>query len=231
MNKIIDSLHNRLIVSVQALPGNPLRDTYCIAHLAAAAAAGGAAAIRANGVEDLTAIRKLVDLPIIAINKYAPSPVDPYITPDIEAARAIYGLGEIIAVDATRRPDFDRAAKLIAQIHEENDCLVMADISTLEEGIAAARAGADIVATTLAGYTQYTVKTHGPDLDLIKALADKVDVPVIAEGRFLTPEDVDKGLAAGSMASVSFLRLGAKPPSSPTPVEYPFFLSKSPKVW
>ena len=77
MNEILEKLRGRLIVSVQALPGNPLRDTWCIAHLAAAAAAGGAAAIRANGVEDLTEIRKLVKLPVIAINKYAPSPTEP----------------------------------------------------------------------------------------------------------------------------------------------------------
>ncbi len=202
MNEILEKLRNRLIVSVQALAGNPLRDTYCIAHLAAAAAAGGAAAIRANGVEDLTAIRKLVKLPLIAINKYEPSPTDPYITPDIQAARAIYGLGEIIAVDATLRPNRVRAAHLIEQIHEETDALVMADISTLEEGIEAAKAGADIVATTLSGYTAYTVKTDGPDLDLIKALRDSVDVPVIAEGRFLTPQDVDNGLAAGAHSVV-----------------------------
>lgn len=202
MNEVLEKLHKRLIVSVQALPGNPLRDTYCIAHLAAAAAAGGAAGIRANGVQDLTEIRKLVNLPIIAINKYKPSPTEPYITSDIKAAREIYGLGEIIAVDATLRPDNERAAKLIAQIHEETDALVMADISTLEEGIAAFKAGADIVATTLSGYTQYTVKTEGPDLDLIKALCDNVDVPVIAEGRFLTPEDVDMGLHAGAHSVV-----------------------------
>ena len=202
MNDVIEKLRNKLIVSVQALSGNPLRDTHCIARLAAAAAAGGAAGIRANGVEDLTEIRKLVNLPIIAINKYPPSPTEPYITADINAAREIYGLGEIIAIDATFRPDENRAAKLIAQIHEETDALVMADISTLEEGIAAARAGADIVATTLSGYTQYTVKTPGPDLDLIKALCDNVQVPVIAEGRFMTPEDVDNGLEAGAHSVV-----------------------------
>ncbi|MGI5923284.1 MAG: N-acetylmannosamine-6-phosphate 2-epimerase [Lentisphaeria bacterium] len=202
MNELLEKLRNRLIVSVQALPGNPLRDTHCIARLAAAAAAGGAAAIRANGVEDLSAIRELVKLPIIAINKYAPSPTEPYITPDITAARQLYGLGEIIAVDATLRPDDKRAAELIARIHAESDALVMADISTLEEGIAAAAAGADIVATTLSGYTPYTVKTVGPDLELINALSRAVDVPVIAEGRFLTPEDVDAGLAAGAHSVV-----------------------------
>ena len=170
MNELLEKLRNRLIVSVQALPGNPLRDTHCIARLAAAAAAGGAAAIRANGVEDLTAIRELVSLPIIAINKYAPSLTEPYITPDIAAARKLYGLGEIIAVDATLRPDDKRAAELIARIHAESDALVMADISTLEEGIAAA-ALPDIVATTLSDYTPYTVKTAGPDLELVNATA------------------------------------------------------------
>ena len=198
MDPILEKLQNRLIVSVQALSGNPLRDTYCIAHLAAAAAAGGAAAIRANGVEDLTAIRQLVDIPIIAINKKAPSPTDPYITPDIQSAREIYGLGEIIALDATFRPDKKRAAELSRQIHAECDALIMADISTAEEGIAAAEAGADIVATTLSGYTDYTVKTPGPDLELIRKLHNTVNIPIIAEGRFLTPVDVDAGLEAGA---------------------------------
>lgn len=199
---ILDKLHHKLIVSVQALQGNPLRDTYCIAHLAAAAVAGGAAAIRANGVDDLTEIRKLVSVPTIAINKCAPSPTEPYITPNIDMARQIYGLGEIIAIDATSRPDTTRAANLIRQIHDECDALVMADISTLEEGIAAAKNGADIVATTLSGYTPYTVKTEGPDLRLIQELAAAVDVPVIAEGRFLTPADVDRGLECGAHSVV-----------------------------
>jgi len=202
MNDVIEKIRGGLVVSVQALPGNPLRDTHCIARLAAAAAAGGATAIRANGVEDLTAIRQLVNLPIIAINKRQPSPTDPYITPYIEDAREIYGLGEIIAVDATMRPDNLRAANLIKQIHSETDALVMADISTLEEGIAAAEAGADIVATTLSGYTQYMTKTPGPDIALIKALCNSVSVPIIAEGRFLSPADVDEGLKAGAHAVV-----------------------------
>ncbi len=202
MNDIIEMIRGRLIVSVQALPGNPLRDTHCIARLAAAAVAGGAAAIRANGVDDLTEIRKLVNLPIIAINKREPSLNEPYITPFIEDAREIYGLGDIIAVDATFRPDRQRAANLIRQIHSETNALVMADISTLEEGIAAADAGADIVATTLSGYTQYTTKTKGPDIALIKALHDSVSVPIIAEGRFLSPANVDEGFAAGAHAVV-----------------------------
>jgi len=199
---IIEALRGKLIVSVQALAGNPLRDTNCIARLAEAAVIGGAAGIRANGVEDLTAIRGRVQVPVIAINKLPPDPQTPYITPTIETARAIYGLGEIIAVDATFRPDKKRGADLIAQIHAETDALVMADISTFEEGIAAAEAGADIVSTTLSGYTPYTVKTPGPDLDLVRRLAQATDTPVIAEGRYLCPEHVDAGLEAGALAIV-----------------------------
>ena len=199
---ILNALHHRLIVSVQALAGNPLRDTHCIARLAEAAVIGGAAGIRANGVADLTAIRERVSVPIIAINKLPPDTEKPYITPTIETAREIAGLGEIIAVDATLRPDRKRAAELIRQIHAEIDCLVMADISTVEEGIAAAEAGADIVSTTLSGYTPYTVKTEGPDLETVRKLAETLPVPVIAEGRYLTPEDVDAGIRSGAWAVV-----------------------------
>lgn len=200
--KILDALHHKLIVSVQALPGNPLRDTDCIARLAEAAVIGGAAGIRANGVADLTAIRQRVKVPVIAINKLPPDPEKPYITPTLESALEIAGLGEIIAVDATFRPDRKRAERLIKDIHETIDCLVMADTSTFEEGVAAARAGADIVSTTLSGYTPYTVKTHGPDLETVRRLATAIDIPIIAEGRYLTPTDVDAGLAAGAWAVV-----------------------------
>ncbi len=199
---VLEALHRKLIISVQALPGNPLRNTDCIARLAEAAVLGGAAGIRANGVEDLTAIRQRVNVPVIAINKLPPDPENPYITPNIETAREIKGLGEIIAIDATFRPDRKRAEKLIAQIHAEMDCLVMADVSTFEEGKAAAEAGADIVSSTLSGYTQYTTKTHGPDLEIISRLAHVITVPIFAEGRYLTPADVDLGFEAGAHAIV-----------------------------
>ena len=78
----------------------------------------------------------------------------------------------------------------------------MADCSTLDEGIAAAAAGADLVGTTLSGYTAYTSKQPGPDLDLVARLATAVDVPVVAEGRIHTPAQAAQALRAGAWAVV-----------------------------
>ena len=203
--ELLDKLKGKLIVSCQALAGNALRDSYCMGAMARAAMQGGAAAIRANGVEDITEIRKRVDIPIIGINKTAADPVYPYITPTFEHAKEIAGLGiDIIAVDATLRPrrDGGTAAELIRRIKDELGLIVMADIATLEEGIAAAECGADIVATTLSGYTPQSVKMEGPDYELIRQLVKAVKTPVIAEGRFHSPEDIAKGFAAGAHAIV-----------------------------
>ena len=205
MNQVIESLRGGLIVSCQALPGNPLRSSDCIARLAEAASLGGAVAIRANGVEDLAAIRGRVAIPVIGINKEPPSPDLPYITPTFESALEIARTGiEIIALDATNRPHPGRsgAAELIRTVRKELRLLVMADVSTLEEGIAAAEAGADLVATTLSGYTAYSPRTEGPDLKLVRDLAARIPVPVIAEGRFHSPQEARAGLDAGAHAVV-----------------------------
>lgn len=205
MNSIIEGLKNGLIVSCQARPGNPLRGADRMAAMAQAAEMGGAAAIRADGIEDITEIKKRVKIPIIGIYKTEPSPEIPYITPDFEHARAIAELGvEIIALDATlrHRPDGTDVGELIGRIKNELGALVMADIATYEEGVAAARAGADLVATTLSGYTTYTPFTKEPDYKLVGDLYASVNVPIIAEGRFVSPEDVARGIKAGAHAVV-----------------------------
>ena len=205
MNAVIENLKNGLIVSCQARPGNPLRGASHMAAMAKAAELGGAAGIRADGVEDITAIKKLSSLPVIGIFKTEPSPSVPYITPDYAHAKILAELGvEIIALDATlrARPDGGTSAELIRRVKGELGVPVMADISTFEEGMEAAKAGADIVATTLSGYTSYTELTPGPDLELVRRLCGSLDVPVIAEGRFLTPEHLAAGFEAGAHAIV-----------------------------
>ncbi len=205
MHPIIESLKNGIIVSCQARPGNPLRGAEHMAAMAEAAEIGGAVAIRADGVADIPEIKKRVKIPVIGIYKTEPSPEIPYITPDFEHAKAIADLGvEIIALDATLRPrpDGTDVAKLIKRIKDELGTLVMADIATFEEGVAAAEVGADIVATTLSGYTTYTPFTKEPDFELIRRLKSEIDVPIIAEGRFVSPEDVAKGIRCGAHAVV-----------------------------
>src|SRR5581483_251339 len=173
-----------LIVSCQAFEGEPLYGSAHMAAMAACAINGGANGIRTNSKADVAAIRAITTLPIIGIQKIS---VDgrTIITPAFSLAQELYAAGaDIIALDATSLRDqichgrFPLAAELIARIHTELGCLVMADISTVDEGIAAAEAGADLIATTLAGYTPYTTLETGPDEPLIRALVRKTHTPV-----------------------------------------------------
>lgn len=194
-----------LIVSCQALEHEPLHGSHIMARMALAAQQGGAVGIRANTPEDIRAIRETVSLPIIGIYKREYEGSDVYITPTFEEARAIAEAGaEMIALDATPRPrpNGETLAGLIRRIHEELDLPVMADCSTLEEAVEAARLGADVVSSTLAGYTPYSRKTEGPDFDLLREMLQQVNVPVFAEGRFHTPEQVAQALAMGCYAVV-----------------------------
>ncbi|MFA6175218.1 MAG: N-acetylmannosamine-6-phosphate 2-epimerase [Phycisphaerae bacterium] len=205
MNEIIESLRGRLIVSCQALPGNPLRGATFMAAMAQAAELGGAGGIRASGPGDIRAIREIVKIPIIGINKAEASKKIPYITPTFEMAQAVFEVGaDIVALDATlrERPGGILAAQLIKDLRTQLGVPVMADISTLEEGLAAADAGAEIVATTLSGYTEYSPFQEEPDLKLVESLTAKLNIPVIAEGRYNSPEYADAALARGAFAVV-----------------------------
>jgi putative N-acetylmannosamine-6-phosphate epimerase/N-acetylglucosamine kinase-like BadF-type ATPase len=192
-----------LVVSCQAWYGNPLRGPEPMSLMAAAAAAGGALGIRANGPADVAAIRSTVDLPIIGINKLG-DPGGVYITPTAAAAAEVVRAGaSVVAIDGTnrKRPDGSTLAEQISSIHNELGVLVMADVDTLKAGIAARQAGADLVATTLSGYTGGPVP-DGPDVDLVAALAERLDCPVLAEGRYWTPEQVREAIAAGAYAVI-----------------------------
>ena len=177
-----------LIVSAQAPDGHPLRDTHTIAHLAAAAVAGGATAIRCGGyggLEDIRAVAEKVNVPVIGLTKEGATGV--YITPTVASARAVAHAG----------------AEQVAAVHEEGK-LIMADIATLDEAIAAHSDGADIISTTLAGYTEHRAKTHGPDLELVKDIRQALgsDVFLTAEGRYHTPEWAAEALTLGADAVI-----------------------------
>ncbi|MET8307207.1 N-acetylmannosamine-6-phosphate 2-epimerase [Micromonospora sp. NPDC005173] len=203
MNTLIAQLRHRLVVSCQAYPGEPMRDQDTMRRVALAAVQGGAAGIRAQGLADIAAIRDAVDLPLIGLWKDGDD--DVFITPTLDHALAVARAGaHIVALDGTARPrpDGRSLTETVAAVHEQTGAMVMADCSTLAEGIAAAAAGADLVGTTLAGYTSYTSKQPGPDLDLVAQLATAIDVPVIAEGRIHTPAQAAQALRAGAWAVV-----------------------------
>jgi len=206
VSDVLARLRGGLIVSCQARPDNPLHGPTFMAAMAQAAAQGGAVGLRMNGPDDIRAARAVVDLPIIGIYKrpYGDNPV--VITPTFVEAQAVADAGAaILAIDATSRPRPDGAslASLIARIHAELRLPVMADVGDLADGLAAAAAGADIVATTLSGYLDPAVAPPDePDLDLIQALAMRVRVPIIAEGRIKTPAQSREALDRGALAVV-----------------------------
>jgi N-acylglucosamine-6-phosphate 2-epimerase len=200
---VLARLRGGLIVSCQARPGSPLRDVGMIAALAQCAERGGAAGVRIDGPDDIAAVRRTVAIPIIGIQKIAGGPV--YITPTFDAARQVVRAGaDIVAIQATR----ERAgtphplAPLISRVHEELAVPVMADVSTLDEGLQAAEAGADLVATTMSGYTPHSPSPAGPDLALVRELAGRLSTPIVAEGRISTPEEAGAALHAGAWAVV-----------------------------
>lgn len=195
-----------LIVSCQALEGNPLRDAYVLARLAKAAEIGGAVAIRANGVEDITEMKKLLKIPIIGINKQKDSTGRTVITPTFESAKEVYKAGaDIIALDMTfQKSDIrEDPKKTVEQIHKKLNIPVMADISTVDEAIEASLAGVDLISTTLAGYLpgkEYAPnEKYIPNFELIENILNekRITVPCIGEGRFWTPEALKKGLNMG----------------------------------
>lgn len=206
MDDVVEQLRGRLVVSCQAPPGSPLRDPSHLAALAAAAEAGGAAAIRAEGGASIAAIRAAVDVPVIGLRKREVPGSDVYITPEARDAREVLDAGaDVLAVDATLRPRPGgvSAAEFLARLRELTRVPLMADVDALEAGEAARGAGADVVATTLSGYTgSGGAAGVGPDLELVAALAARLDCPVIAEGRYAAPADVAAAFEAGAHAVV-----------------------------
>lgn len=205
MRDVFERLKGQLIVSCQASNEEPLHGAAIMAAMARAAAMGGAACIRAEGPEDVKAIRTAVDLPILGLYKIKVPGEAVYITPTFESARQIAEAGaDAIALDATTelRPDGLSLESTIRRIHEELKLPVFADISTLEEGLRAEALGADAVGTTLSGYTPQSPKSEAPDWPLLQALVERVKVPTIMEGRIWEPHEARRALELGAWAVV-----------------------------
>lgn len=192
ISMVLDQIKGKLVVSCQALPEEPLHSSYIMSRMAVAAKQGGAAGIRAQSVEDINAIMEVCDLPLIGIIKRNYPDSDVYITASMkEIEELLTTKCQIIALDATDRPrpNGEKTEDLVARIHEAGR-LAMADCSTYEECVKAQEIGFDIVSTTLCGYTPYSKKVDGPNFELLKKCVDTLTVPVIAEGKINTPEDL-----------------------------------------
>jgi N-acylglucosamine-6-phosphate 2-epimerase len=168
-------LNPGLIVSCQALKGEPLYGGDTMAKMALAAYEGGAAGLRSNGVGDIAAIAKITQhaLPIIGLIKQDYPSSSVYITPTLKEVQALIASEcDVIALDATarKRPGNEDLKELVAYLRAHSDKPLMADIATLEEAEAADALGFDYISTTLRGYTEETRGVGIPDLAFFKTL-------------------------------------------------------------
>lgn len=202
--QLVARLRGRLIVSCQAPADSPLHDPYVIARLALTAQHCGAGAVRIDSPSHIAATRAACTLPLIGLHKQVHDDSPVYITPTCSAAAGVIEAGaDIVAIDATlrHRPHGEAMGDIIDVIRERGR-LVMADVATEAQGLAAAELGADLLATTLSGYTEDSVRQPGPDLVLVERLAKVTRLPVICEGRVRTAADVRQAFHAGAYAVV-----------------------------
>lgn len=209
MNSILNKLQNQLIVSCQAEGNSPFNNPKDVAKFAVCAEMGGAAAIRTEGVEKATAIRAKVSLPLIGLVKTEFKDGSLRITGREKDVKDLIDAGcDMAAIDGTfRQREGMTGPEFIETMKQKYNILIMADIATFEEGRACAEAGADCLSTTLSGYTPETSGNNlsGPDLDLVKKLNEHFAgrIPVIAEGRYNTPELARQAIKAGAWAVVT----------------------------
>ncbi|MGO2822612.1 MAG: N-acetylmannosamine-6-phosphate 2-epimerase [Brachybacterium tyrofermentans] len=205
MHPLIAPLEGSLIVSCQAYPGEAMRDPRTMAQVATAVQTGGATAVRAQGLDDIRAVKNAVDVPVIGIWKDGTDGV--FITPTLEHCHAVLDAGaDILALDGTTRPrpDGRTFTQTVHAVREVFDGPLMADCDSLDSALVAAHAGIEIIGTTLAGYTDARPTTDGPDLDLIHQLAGRLPATsvLVAEGRVHTPAQAAAARATGAFAVV-----------------------------
>lgn len=207
-NEILKNIKGSLIVSCQALPGEPL---YCeeqslMPFMAEAARRAGCKCIRTSSVRDVKEIKRKTKLPVIGLIKRVYEGYESYITPTMrEVDELVEADADIVALDCTMlsRGDGLTVSEFLHEIRKKYpDIVLMADISTLDEGIQAWKCGVDLVGTTMSGYTPYSPQKDEPDYELVGNLARSVDIPVIAEGKVHYPERAKKMLELGAYAVV-----------------------------
>ena len=205
---MINRLKNKVVVSVQAMPSEPLYLEKCMVAMMKSVVKGGAGGLRVAGVRDVKNAKNLFDIPVIGITK--PDVIPPnwqeivYITPELKDVISLVEAGaDIIAFVGTQRKRPNGSTLDEIKYIKINKRVSMADISTVEEGIKAAEAGADVLSTTLSGYTlESPLKNDGPDFELLEELVKKVDIPVVLEGRIWEPEEVDRAFELGAYCVV-----------------------------
>ncbi|MCD6233856.1 MAG: N-acetylmannosamine-6-phosphate 2-epimerase [Candidatus Marinimicrobia bacterium] len=204
--KILNDLKGGLIVSCQAKKGEPFDASDRLALFARSAVMGGAVGIRTEGKSNTQFIVQSVEVPVIGLIKTTYPDGSVCITRTYTDVEKLLSVGaHMIAIDGTfRECNGFTGPEFIRKVRNRYTCPVMADIATVDEGLACVEAGATCLATTLSGYTPETKRKSqkSPDFKLVEELVKQTDIPVIAEGRIHTPEEAAKALSLGAWAVV-----------------------------
>lgn len=207
MNKIFEQLKNKLIVSCQAEGESPFNSPIGVTMMAKAAKLGGAAGIRSEGIAKTKMIIDEVKLPTIGLVKSYFEDGFVRITGTYKEVEDLIAIEcAIIAIDGTfRLREKLSGPEFIKSVKDKFNCIIMADISTVDDGLACFEAGADCLSTTLSGYTLETEKskTNKPDFKLVEELSSKVSIPVFAEGRINTPNDASEIMKLGAWGVIA----------------------------
>ena len=177
---LFEQFKHKLIISCQALPDEPLHSPFIMGRMALAAKQVGAVAIRCQSVDDIVEIKKVTGLPVIGLIKQNYDDSEIYITPTAN----------------------DEKLEDLVKMIKDAGRLSLADISNDEEGVNAEKIGFDAVSTTLSGYTPYSPHLKGPDFGLVARLVDKLSIPVFAEGRINTPDDLRIAYEVGAYGTI-----------------------------
>lgn len=204
----INEIKHQVIVSVQAMPDEPLYNEVCMKGMMESVMNGGAKVLRVAGERDVK-IAKTLGATVIGITKPDGLPTNwkeiIYITPTTVESQLLIDAGaDIVAFDGTSRPrPNDCSLKDIIDLIKSNGKLAMADISTFEEGLNCFELGADVLSTTLSGYTLESLSDNeAPDFELLEKLVKSTEIPVILEGRIWNPKDVTKAFELGAHSVV-----------------------------
>lgn len=201
---MIKSLKNKVIVSVQAMPNEPLYKEDCMFAMMQSVVNGGASALRVAGARDVKNAKTL-GIPVIGLTKPDGLPENwkeiVYITPTLKEVNELIDAGaDVVVFDGTRRPRPNNCTlqEIVSRIKSANR-YAMADIATYDEAMYCAELGVDIISTTLSGYTQESLSdSDTPDFELLQKIVENTDVPVILEGRIWEPSQVDKAFELGA---------------------------------
>jgi N-acylglucosamine-6-phosphate 2-epimerase len=202
------ALNGRLIVSVQAPEGSPMRDPAVIAAMAEASLRQGAAGVRLESPEHIGAVRRRCPRALIVglwKRPFLDSAV--YITPGWEEIRAVWAAGaDVVAIDATERarPDGQALEDLIRRARTDLGAPLMADVDSVANGLRAAALGCQWVGTTLFGYTEATASQQPPAWDLLGPLRRDLPeaVALICEGGIASRQEASRALDGGADAVV-----------------------------